>query len=224
VAQAEMMGEWLRNETGLLLPFAKHFVSSCVRARETAAHLHLPGPEWLQDIDFDERGWNDFGTIPDSELPNAVLKHMALMARDPLRINTPGGGESMANARQRVRSIMRTFQRRCNEKDVFLVCHKELMWAFRLLLERMTPETYLKLLESDNPFDMTHNGQVLHYTRVNPNDPRDVRPYFMWMRSICTTDLTRSSNTWQMIRRPTWTSEELLAEVEKVPRLERDPA
>ena len=92
------------------------------------------------------------------------------------------------------------------------------MWAFRVRLERMTSKRYHELDLSDNPFDHIHNCQVLHYTRRDPAT-QVLSPHIEWMRSVCPTDLSLSSNNWQNIVRRQFTNEELLAEADEIPRL-----
>ena len=42
------------------------------------------------------------------------------------------------------------------------------MWGFRVILERIPPDKYVKLDQSKNPFDRIHNCQILQYSRIDP--------------------------------------------------------
>jgi len=92
-----------------------------------------------------------------------------------------------------------------------VVCHGEVMWGFRVRVERLTQRRYEELDLSRDPFDHIHNGQIIHYTRVSPETGRVSRSVD-WVRRICPWDETRSSGAWAPIARPRATNEELLAE------------
>lgn len=104
----------------------------------------------------------------------------------------------------------------------------------------MKQSTFRTILS--DPKEKIHNGQIIHYTRRDPQTG-EIAPTINWMRSICTFhwfgevwfdlryleefvdwylgpwDTTLSTNVWQQIERPTWTNEELLAEVRQIPQL-----
>lgn len=83
----------------------------------------------------------------------------------------------------------------------------------------MSIERYRDLQTSGVMADQIQYGQILHYTRVNPVDPKDVRPYFSWMRSICPWDTKLSLSGWVAIERPTYDTSMLFAVAERVPRM-----
>lgn len=71
-----------------------------------------------------------------------------------------------------------------------------------------------------HPHEQYHNGQVVHYTRQDPANPgAEPTPYLNWVRSVCPWEFSRSPNEWRKIQRPRFTNEDLLAEVQRVPRL-----
>jgi len=95
----------------------------------------------------------------------------------------------------------------------------ELIWAARTRIERMSLERYRDLQTSGVMADQIQYGQILHYTRVNPVEPLDIRPYFSWMRSVCPWDTKLSLNGWVAIERPTYDASMLFAVAERVPRM-----
>jgi NAD+ kinase len=121
----------------------------------------------------------------------------------------------------RVDRLLTTLHRECTDKRVLLVCHGEIMWAFRVRLERMSQECYQALDRQRHPHAKIHNGQVVHFTRRDPSTGK-VEPFLGWMRSVCPWDLTRSDNAWHPITRQRCSSAELLALVEQTPRLWED--
>src|SRR5262249_3996503 len=117
----------------------------------------------------------------------------------------PPGGESMADLCLRIERVIDTLQRDAADQRAIVVCHGEVMWAFRVRLERMSQHEYQRLDNSKHPFDKIHNCQILHYTRREPGT-RNVVPYLNWVRSVCPWDLARSPNEWAEIVRPKYTN------------------
>jgi hypothetical protein len=50
------------------------------------------------------------------------------------------------------------------------VCHGLVMWAFMIRIERLTPPQFLERAQSKAIADKIRNGQIIHYTRQNPDD------------------------------------------------------
>ena len=102
------------------------------------------------------------------------------------------GGESIAGVAMRIEHTFNTLRRECSREKVIIVCHGEVMWAFRARVERLTPGNFIEMHHSDNPHDqvsaLTHcqiqNGNVLHYTRVDP-ESGEIHPEFRWYRMSC---------------------------------------
>jgi len=130
----------------------------------------------------------------------------------------PPGGESIANACLRVDRIVHMWQSSCSGQRVICVCHGNIIMGFRVRFERMSQSRYQEISSSSSEFDKIHHCQILHFTRRNPVT-LEIEPIPKWFRSICPWDESLSSNTWEEIRRPTYTNDQLLQEVEKVPQL-----
>jgi broad specificity phosphatase PhoE len=118
----------------------------------------------------------------------------------------------------RIDRVLNTLHRECADKRVLIVCHGEVMWTFRVRLERMSQERYQQLDRDRSPKVKLHNCQILHYTRRDPRTGA-VAPYLNWLRSTCPWDLGLSDNEWQPIERMKYDSAELLARVERTARL-----
>lgn len=124
----------------------------------------------------------------------------------------------MAQLCLRVDRVLNTLHRECSEQDVAIVCHGEVMWAFRVRLERMQQRTYRKLDTSGHPHDHIHNCQILEYSRVDPATGAE-HHRMNWVRSTCPWDPRRSWEDWRRIERPSYTSHTLMEEVERTTRL-----
>lgn len=114
--------------------------------------------------------------------------------------------------------VLQTLHRECSEKRVIIVCHGLVMWAFKLRLERLTPQHFLERARSKAIADKIRNGQIIHYTRQNPDD-QTLAPRADWVRSVCPWDVGRSSLEWRRIERPRWTNADLIELVEASPRV-----
>jgi NAD+ kinase len=213
IEQAYAAGDWLRREQ--FTSFQRYYTSEHRRAFHTAALLNLQNARWYRDQVLRER---DHG-IMDNLHPDVVKKRYAEYKRELEKspfYAKPANGESIAETVDRLRStFMSTLHRECSNGNVIVVAHGEVLWALRFIIERMSVEKYEELDRSEHPHDRMNNCQILQYTRVNPNDPSDIRTHPMWMRSVCPWDETRSPNIWQAIVRKSYTNEELLALVKK---------
>jgi NAD+ kinase len=215
IEQAHSAGAWLRQH--ISEQFDRHYVSEYLRAMETAGHLGFAEARWYCEFYLRERDWGAFDLMSYEERRQRYSDDLARRELDTF-FWTPPGGESMASLCLRIDRVLNTLHRECADKCVLVVCHGEVMWGFRVRLERMSQERYRDLDRSRDPHDKLHNCQVLHYTRRDP-DSGAVTPYLNWMRSVCPWNPSLSSNAWQTIERPRYNSADLLAVVERTPRL-----
>lgn len=212
-AQSATAGSWLRME----FPdgFDDYYVSPYVRTRETAARLALPEAQWMQHLMLAEREWGALDLLTPEERKVRYREELERRQRDRLTW-APPGGESIIGVTQRVQRFLATLSRESAERKVIVVCHGDIMLAFRVALERLTMERFQQIDEWTNPHDHIHNCQVLHYSRMHPESGL-MGVGLDWMRSVCPSDMTQSSNDWQQIIRPTFSNEELLRQIEEYP-------
>jgi NAD+ kinase len=215
--QAECTGRWL--DERFLKGFDRNYVSEYARAQETAFHLNRPEP-WLPEVYLRERDHGDIDVLPHDEALRLYGPQMAQRKIDPFYWAPPGNpSQSMADLCLRIDRVLDTIHRECSEMfSIVVVCHGEVMWAFRLRLEKMTVARFRELDASDEDHDQIHNGQVIHYTRINPETDEEC-PRMGWMRSVCPWDPSLSSNDWQKIERQKFTNDDLRLAIERYPRL-----
>lgn len=213
--QARVAGRWIRDTIGR--HFDRCYVSEYLRAMETAALLKLPGAEWYKEFYLRERDWGELDVMPDDERRRRFAGALRKREADSF-FWTPPGGESMAQLCLRVDRVLNTLHRECSDMKVIIVCHGEVMWAFRVRLERMSQGRFIALDESTRPADHIHNCQVIHYTRRDPGTDALLRRYD-WMRSVCPTDPKKSFNLWVPIVRERHSNTDLLKLVGKTRRL-----
>ncbi len=212
--QAGQAGEWIRQHIGS--HFHRYYVSEYVRAVETAALLALPDARWFKTPFLRERDAGEFDNLTEAEKERDFARYM-LARRNDAYYWKPPNGESMVDVCLRLHRFLDTLHRGHNDASVIVVCHGDVMLGFRILLERLSQNQYNELRDTDNPLDRIHNCQVLHYTRQDPTNASDTRPYLMWMRSVCPFDPGLSRNEWHSIVRPEFTNEALLREAEAIP-------
>lgn len=216
IQQAKAAGRWIRDN--IREEFFRYDTSEYLRARETAAHLRLPAARWTQDILLRERSWGhaDF-VMPEGERFEQFAAELAARREDPCYWRPPDG-ESLADVCLRVEWVLGRLRRDYAGHSCILVTHEDVMWAARFVLERLTQERWREMLLSDDPREKIHNGQVLHYTRRDP-DTGELGPRMRWVRSVCPWDAGRSSNRWQPIEPPSFSNDELLASLADTERL-----
>lgn len=210
--QAQAAGEWLREAFGF---FDRCIVSEYARAMETAGLLALPGAQWRINDLLTERNWGDLDRSSEEERAEKFADALHMRTIEPF-FWTPPSGESLQLLRVRLDRVLGTLHRECSDQKVLLVCHGEVMWTYRVMLEHMPQHEFRQLHLSKRPIDRLHNCEILHYTRRNPVTGAMSR-HADWMRRIRPADSPVWISDWMKIERRQRTNEELLAIVEKYP-------
>lgn len=213
--QAIIAGEWIRQNIGKR--FDRYYTSEYARAIETAAYLNFPDALWHREVYLRERDHGQLDVMSHEERNRLFGDELKRRERDGIYW-APPGGESKANAMLRVDRVSDTLQRECSESRVLIVEHGEIMMLHAIRLERINQKQFHGIIRSDNPHDKIYNCQIVHYSRVDPDNGTSY-PYYLWKRSVCPWDLSRSRNIWQKIERKKYSNVELLAEVEEIPQL-----
>lgn len=218
--QAKAAGKWLRDNN--LTRFDRHYVSEYTRALETAALLDLPDAQWYMDFQLRERDHGRVDIVSDEVRRTQFAEYLAQRKRHLFYAPWPDG-ESMAEACDRLRNnIIGTLHRELADKQVIIVSHGDIMRAFRVILERMPADVYHTVDGEDQPWFKIGNGQIVHYTRVDPNDSKHVLPRMGWVRSVNPFDPEFAGHDWKEIVRKTYSNEELLALANHSARLIND--
>ena len=217
-AQAATAGEWIAKH--VWSRFDRYYVSPYVRTRETAALLCLPGAAWRLNRALRERDWGDIGSLPMRQFRGMPQYRLNAAAKeiDPLYW-APPNGESIAQvAEDRVRNVLNTLHRECDEQRVIAVAHGDAMWAFRLVLERMSDEQFVAA-DSDRS-QKIHNCEVLHYTRLDPSTGLQA-PRLTWLRRARPVHVggrwRMRTQRWRRLDFPTLSNTALLEQVSTVP-------
>lgn len=215
--QAKTAGDWLRKHWGEA-PFFRHYTSEYLRAMETAALLCIPDAEWYTDFYLRERNWGELDCVTIKERNERFHDAMKQRMIDPFYW-TPPNGESLADLCLRVDRVLQTLHRECENRDVIIVCHGEVMWAFRVRLERMSQERFRELENSKDKSDRIHNCQIHWYTRVDPDRAAENHRHFNWVKSVCPWEMGSGDGGWRQIVRPRYSNSDLLERVARTPPL-----
>lgn len=219
IRQAKAAGEWLKSNVPM--PLDRCYVSSYIRAIETAGHLGLPSACWREEFHLRERDMALMDNITDDEKKKIFTLEQEQFKRNPFLSYPAGGGESIAALCWRLKTTMIAhWARECSDKKIIAVCHGHVMRAIQLEFEDLGSNDFIRLDSSEEPVDMLKNCQILWYTRRDPATQKEY-PYIVAIRSICPfnteTGLVEDFG-WKTIIRNRYTNEDLLAKAAKYPR------
>lgn len=227
IEQAIHAGDWIRQNIGAVAAFDVVYFSPFMRTRETAAYLCGDEKVLLTPEDrIIERDWGQFGKLSKAEQEKHFPHTYREKNANPLYVRLDGG-ESMIDVYGRIRDMQGTLHREYSNGRVLMVTHGDLMNAWRYAVERMLPEDW-QALDKDRTYDFK-NCSVLQYSRVNPDDPHDIREHLKWRRFTHTVDddgqpsdtaISPDGGKWvELPERVRFTPADLLSQVEMSERL-----
>ncbi len=202
-SQAQHAGMWIKRN--IEFNFDRFYVSEYDRAMQTAGLLEIKGAQWSPKISLRERDRGEIDVVPDDVLKSKyamVLEHRKRSAF----FWRPPGGESLADVEQRIRSFLVTLDREAAGKNVIVVCHGEVMWVFRFILESMSLERYNDLDNSRDPADKINNCQIIWYRRV---DNHEVSDSYLAMTSVNPVYDYSKKGAWHTIKRGKLSNQDL---------------
>lgn len=208
--QAEQAGRWIREHIGDHFDF--YYASEYLRAQETAGLLGMPGAMWLTETYLRERDMGMFVGRSDMERKRYVEENR--YSKSDSFYWAPPAGESIAHCLLRVDRFLDSLSKHCSGMRVLVVCHGNIMRAFRVRLERMTQTQFSEWNASDH----VGNGQIMWYSRRDPTSLR-VGPLMKWTLSALPTEELERPFPWREIKRLTFSNEDLLAHVATVPAI-----
>ena len=220
VEQAKAAGEWVEKNLGGIASFDALYVSPFLRTRETAAHIAgVADVEWTVDDRIAERSWGVYGTVAKAEQRALYPKTALLQELTPWYVRFDGG-ESMPDVYGRFRDFQGTLHREQDSRKVMVVSHGDFMNVARYGIERMLPEQW-EAMDRDSRYTI-RNCSVIHYSRVNPEDPHDVRDKISWRRMIYTDspETSPDGGAWvELPGRQRFRGTDLLKQVEMAPKI-----
>lgn len=216
IEQAKIAGEWLRNNVPFL--FTYFYVSDYIRAKETAVHLDLPNAKWREEFHLRERDRALGDNLPRDEEKKLYPREQRQYELDPFLSVPAGGGESFASFCLRLRAgMIDQFARQRSKDSVIAVCHGHVMRGMQIEIENLGHDDFIRLNNSEDPFDKTSNCQILWYTRRDPNNSIVVSERVLAVRTVCPWK-EGSDSGWRYIERKLLTNLDLRIEVDRYKR------
>lgn len=202
--QARLAGNWLRAEFG---SFDRHIVSEYARAMETASLLNIPSARWYPNYYLTERDWGDCNQCSEEERLARFGGALKMRDVEPFFWRPPNG-ESLADLSLRLDRVFDTLHRKASEQRVIAVCHGDVMWTLRAMLERIPQSRFRELYLSNDPQNRLYNCEILHYTRRDPSCGL-ITPHLNWLRRIRPAESSAWDSGWMEIERHQYTNEDL---------------
>jgi len=131
----------------------------------------------------------------------------------------------MPDVSGRYRDFQGTLHRELSDMKVLVVSHGDFINVARYNIERMLPEQWEDMDKGDEY--TLRNCTIVHYSRVNPDDPNDVREKLHWRRMIYPDAISESPDGAHWVELPNrqrFLGSELLRQTEIAPPLLRDDA
>lgn len=215
VQQARNAGRWIEEHLGGVQSFDARYVSPFLRTRETAAYLGgMEVGEWTIDDRVAERSWGVYGSVARAEQRSQFPLTAKMQEATPWYVRFDGG-ESMPDVYGRFRDFQGTLHREQADSRVIVVSHGDFMNVVRYGMERLRPEQW-EAMDRDPRYTI-RNCSILQYTRVNPEDPDDVRDKISWRRMIYPDAVHESPDNGEWVelpKRQRFTGAELLEQVD----------
>jgi len=217
ITQVKLTGDWLRQNH--FDHFDHYLTSTQARAIETAAYLNFTKSNWQLEYDWRERDAGDFDVMTEDERQLRYPEYFKLYERERFFLPHPNG-ESTADVTSRLqRRLIPLLSQTWTNKNVIMVGHGDTIRALRIIIENIAPHVFNSLMTSKDPYLKTENCQIIHYTRINPANLKDVRAEPTWVRSLCPSNPKTPHYDWKEIVRTKYTNDELMQIVQPYHRL-----
>jgi broad specificity phosphatase PhoE len=179
--------------------FDERFVSTHIRAIESALELVPVECTWLPSLALVERDWGVLGATPHDERGERYGDSVEMVRRSPF-YGRHTLGESIYDHIFHVRDWLGTLHREHDRQRVWAMAHGETMTAAMCVIERWLPHEWEAY--QDDPAMRTANWSIVHYTRTDPSDPTTTVESMSsgWRRLVDPVDPDRSPLGGEWIR------------------------
>jgi NAD+ kinase len=190
------------------------YVSSYARARQTAAELDVVRSSWIIDTRLAERDWGELDRMTEEERALKFREVIDMQKVEPF-FWTPPNGESFNDLILRIRDFIDSLHR-AKVQNVLALCHGDVMKAFRIIFQGLTPEEYAEMEFSKDPIKRIHNCQIDHYTRRDPDlKSAELASRFEWLH-VYRPASGGPVSAWVKLPRRRFTSHELAQQANKL--------
>lgn len=174
---------------------------------ETAGRLDLAHAEWLVDTRITERDWGELDRMKEEERHEKFGEALKMRTVEPF-FWAPPNGESFNDLILRVRDFIASVAR-LQLENVLVVCHGEVMKAFRIVFHKLTPTEYAEMEFLKDSLKRIHNCQVDHYSRRDPITSK-ICERLEWFQLYRSSEKESATIPWKNIPRRRETGEQLL--------------
>lgn len=186
ISQAKTTGRWIKEN--IFGKFDRYYSSDLLRTKETAAYLGFEDAKWVLETDIREQ------------------------------YHPPTGSSSSDISLSRsigIEHFIDTLLRSSTVSSIIVVCHAGTLRSFMVRLEKLP---YHNLYQVEKNPDLTiKNCEVVWYSRKNPI-VGSISPDITWKTMVVpyqTPSMTKEKLKWKRVSRPSFSSSDLLKEVEE---------
>ncbi|CAN5378338.1 hypothetical protein BH10PAT3_BH10PAT3_6470 [soil metagenome] len=177
--QSSLSGKWLARYFFSVYGIKAldwQLVSPLFRTQQSAQSLRLPG-EWQDDARLAERHRGMIQGMTKQQHMAQYPESYRQMQKHPFHW-VPPGGESISRVSHRLGQLVDDFMQ-SDALSAVLMTHRDVMWAAHVPLDRIS----LDEIEQINTKSI-RNGQIFHYTNVNPQSGQVDGSELVWKRSV----------------------------------------
>lgn len=149
--------------------------SPMIRTKQSALSLGL-SQDWTEDPLLAERNRGEIQGLTRADHKLLYPKSYDQMNKYPFHW-VPLGGESILKVVDRATRFIEQVK---TDQSVLVQTHRDWIWASHIPLDGMSIDEVL-----DVDTNQIHNGQILHYTNIDPQDGSVNNDQFCWKRSVC---------------------------------------
>lgn len=192
--QSQLTGRWIAKHIMQVYGFEQFdtcLTSPLIRTKQSAESLEL-GRKWAEEPRLTERNRGDIQGLTKQQHKEKYPDSHRTMLEHPFYW-VPPGGESILAVSHRFGELIDDLS---NINNVLIMTHRDVLWAAHVPLDKLSLD---KIEDIDT--DSIHNGQVIHYTNINPNSGLAESIQYAWKRSIDPSSETSATqvNDWVQI-------------------------
>lgn len=174
--------------------FDKYLTSPLVRTRQSAQSLGL-ADNWTEEVRLTERNRGDIQGFTMQQHKDKYPDSYKTMHKYPFHW-VPPGGESILAVSHRFGTLVDELTSLGN---VLMMTHRDVIWAAHIPLDGLGLDDVEHL-----DTNAIENGQVIHYTNINPNSGSVEGTELAWKHAVQPTTGTQKMqrNEWINLARP----------------------
>lgn len=194
--QSQITGRWIARyimQAYGIKNFDVYLTSPLIRTKQSAESLGLSS-EWKEEPRVSERSRGDIQGMTKQQHKEKYPDSYQKMLEYPFYW-VPPGGESILAVSHRLGELVNNLE---NVDNVLVMTHRDVLWAAHVPLDKLTLDDVEHIHT-----DLIHNGQVVHYTNINPGSGLAESEGYTWKRSIDPSAdfaMTKASDWVQIVR------------------------